>query len=129
MRYSILRAFPLSVTLGASALLRQGEEHEIPDDLVDGLKAEGFIGDALPPLENKVQQELDTGAVTAPPEITAPALGGDIPAVTIEELVADPSEVDAQHLENARAEYLDKFNKPADQRWNVDTINAKLIEA
>ena len=84
-----------------------GDIDGIPDELLDGLITEGFIGT---PLENKAN-------LIGAPEISPPADAGrkDL--------------ADADLIEDLRALYMKATGSEADKRWSVATLREKIIEA
>lgn len=82
MLVNILKAFPYGADGVNAVHLAPGETHEIRDDLVRGLIAEGYVspaGDA--PKATKVEPPLETGAPVALDSVEPAPVEAHEPAV------------------------------------------------
>ena len=107
----VLKRFIYSIDGKTPLEAKVGPAPEIPAELIAGLRAEGFLGDA----------PLETMANTA----GAPETSGTVP-IEIVQKAADADETDLAAL---RASYLEATGTEADKRWSAATLREKLIEA
>lgn len=105
MRAKILRDFPWSPDGVSQRQAVKGESVDLPDHLVPGLEAEGYVATKGADREEK--------AVAAAPENKAET----------------PPENKDDDLDALRAEYQEATGKKADKRWGAEALRAKIAEA